>query len=117
MKPKKEIRKGVLTAKLTFFDWGWADNIIYKVKGKVNEKDKGLLMIQKIKEFFGVRNTEIEESERKDINDEIKRIKAARDKIKWTRDDEGRIISPFDKKIERSEEGDFVSHLGKKELK
>ncbi|KKN59020.1 hypothetical protein LCGC14_0545750, partial [marine sediment metagenome] len=25
MKSKKQIRKGVLTAKLTFFDWGWAD--------------------------------------------------------------------------------------------
>ncbi len=119
MKPKKEIRKGNLTAKLTFFDWGWADNIIYKVKGKVNEKDKGLLMIQKIKEFFGVRNKEIEESERKDIDDEIERINIMRkekEKIEWTRNDKGRIISPFDKKIQRDKKGNITTPFGKEEL-
>lgn len=92
MKVKKQIRKGFLTAKLTFFDWGWADNVVYRITGKTNEKEKGLLMIQKIKEFFGVRNNEIEDSEVKRIKDEIKRII-------WTRDEKGRIISPFDKKI------------------
>ncbi|KKN59069.1 hypothetical protein LCGC14_0546240 [marine sediment metagenome] len=91
MKVKKQIRKGFLTAKLTFFDWGWADNVIYRVIGKTNEKDKGLLMIDKIKQFFGIRNNDIEDSETKRIKDEIKRIN-------WTRDEKGQIISPFDKK-------------------
>lgn len=90
---KKPIKKGFLTAKLTFFDWGWADNVIYKIKGRTNEKDKGLLMINKIKEFFGIHNNDIEDSEKKRIKDEIKRIN-------WHRDEKGRIISPFDKKIE-----------------
>lgn len=118
MKPKKQIRKGVLTAKLTFFDWGWADNIIYKVKGKVTEKDKGLLMIQKIKEFFGVRNNEIKDNERKVIQDEVQRINGIREKnkIKWTRDEKDRIISPFDRKIKKSESGDFVTPFGKDKL-
>lgn len=88
---KKQIRKGFLTAKLTFFDWGWADNVVYRVRGKTNEKDKGLLMIDKIKEFFGIQNTDIKDSESKRIKDEIKRIN-------WTRDEKGRITSPFNKK-------------------
>lgn len=106
MKPKKEIRKGNLTAKLVFFDWGWADNIIYKIKGQVNEKHKGLEMIAKIKEFFGIQNNDIDYSEKKKIKDEVQRIK-------WTRNSEGRIISPFDKKIEKSESKSFITEFGK----
>ncbi|HEC39517.1 MAG TPA: hypothetical protein ENI29_14855 [bacterium] len=96
MKQKKEIKKGVLTAKLTFFDWGWADNIIYRIKGKVNEKSKGLDMISKIKEFFGIQDNEIIKHDRKVRDEEIARIK-------WTRDEEGNIISPFRTKREDEE--------------
>ena len=91
---KKEHRKGYVTAKLVFYDWGWADNIIYKLKGKVTEKGKGLDMIQKIKEFFNINGGEVEEHEKKEQKKEI-------DRIKWTRDEKGNIISPFDRKIEK----------------
>ena len=87
-KKKFENRKNYITAKLTFFDWGWADNVIYRIKANVNEKDKGLDMINKIKEFFGIKNIDINEYEVKITNDEI-------DRIKWTRDERGNIISPF----------------------
>ena len=94
MKPKKQIRKGVLTAKLTFFDWGWADNIIYTQKARVNEKVKGMQMISKIKHFFGITNNDIKEDEERTIKYEI-------EKIEWTRDEKGNIISPFrSKKLE-----------------
>ena len=88
MKQKKEIKKGVLTAKLTFFDWGWADNIIYRIKGKVTEKNKGLDMISKIKEFFGIQDNDIMNHDREVRDEEMARIK-------WTRDDKGNIVSPF----------------------
>lgn len=88
MKAKKQIRKGFLTAKLTFFDWGWADNIIYKQKARVNEKDKGIQMISKIKEFFGITDKDIKENEVITIKRELTRIN-------WTRDQEGKIVSPF----------------------
>lgn len=94
MKPKKQIRKGVLTAKLTFFDWGWEDNIIYRQKARVNEKEKGIQMISKIKEFFGITNDNIKENEKLSIKHEV-------EKIKWTRDERGQIISPFDKKVNK----------------
>ena len=88
MKQKKQIRKGVLTAKLTFFDWGWADNIVYTHKAKINEKLKGIQMISQIKYFFGITNKDIKESEEITIRHEI-------EKIEWSRDEEGKIVSPF----------------------
>ncbi len=91
MKTKKKIMKGVLTAKLTFFDWGWADNVVYRQKARVNEKEKGIKMISKLKEFFGITNKDIKENEIITIRHEV-------EKIKWTRDNEGNIISPFDTK-------------------
>ncbi len=93
MKSKKQIRKGVLTAKLTFFDWGWADNVIYTQKAKVNEKLKGIQMISKIKHFFGITNKDISENEEIIIRHEI-------EKIEWTRNEKGEIVSPFRTKRE-----------------
>lgn len=91
---KKDHRKSYVTAKLVFFDWGWADNIIYKLRGKTTEKNKGLMMIQKIKEFFSINGKEIKEHEEKENKKEVNRIK-------WTRDEEGNIISPFDRNIRK----------------
>ncbi len=88
MRFKKQIRKSLLTAKLTFFDWGWADNIIYSKKARVNEKKEGIKMISQIKQFFGITNNDIKENEEITIRHEIQRIE-------WTRDNEGNIISPF----------------------
>lgn len=88
MKVKKQIRKNLLTAKLTFFDWGWADNVVYRQIAKVNEKEKGIRMISKIKEYFGITNKDIKENETITIKREIQRIN-------WTRDEKGRIVSPF----------------------
>ncbi|KKK86217.1 hypothetical protein LCGC14_2765440 [marine sediment metagenome] len=93
-KKKVENRKNYITAKLVFYDWGWADNIIYRIRGKVSEKEKGLRMIEKIKEFFGITNNSIQEHEIEENKEEIKRIN-------WTRDEKGNIVSPFkSKKIE-----------------
>ncbi len=97
MKPKKQIRKGVLTAKLTFFDWGWADNVIYTQKARVNEKEKGIQMISKIKHFFGITNNDIKESEDITVRYEIEKI---RENDPWTRDEKGEIVSPFRTKRE-----------------
>jgi len=91
---KKIHKKAYLTAKLTIFDWGWADKVIYRLKGKDNEKSVGMMMIDKLKEIFGISNKEIETHENENYKKEVKRIQ----KIDWTRDDEGRIISPFKSK-------------------
>ncbi len=88
MKDKKENSKNYITAKLAFFDYGWAEKVIYRIKAKTTEKYKGFLMIDKIKDFFGITNKEIKGFEKKEIKDETKRIE-------WTRDEEGKIVSPY----------------------
>ena len=92
-KTLKESRKGYLTAKLSIFDWGWAENILFKLKAKQSEKNKGLIMIQKLKELFGISNHDIQLHERKIINDEVRKITFTRDV--FTRDERGNIVSPF----------------------
>lgn len=88
---KKIHKKGYLTAKLTIFDWGWADRIIYKMRGKSHEKNLGLLMIDKLKEVFGISNKDMEKHEDEYYKKEVNRLQ----KIDWTRDEEGRIVSPY----------------------
>ncbi|HEC37451.1 hypothetical protein LCGC14_0476560 [marine sediment metagenome] len=90
---KKINRKPHLTAKLTFFDWGWADNIVFKLKARVSEKNKGLVMIERIKTFFSITDDEIQDNDKRELDKEIEEIK--RERIKWTRDEKGNIVSPF----------------------
>lgn len=94
-KNKKIIKNANLTAKLTFFDWGWADNVVFSLKAKVSEKYKGLLMIERLKLFFGITNKEIVSNEKERIEEEVNEVKKKRSKINWTRDEKGNIISPF----------------------
>ena len=102
-KDKKEHKKGYAIAKLTFFDWGWRDNIIYNAKATQNEKDKGLAMLEKLKDFFGVNKIDEEEFKKKMIEMQKEAFTATeypkgREPVKWTRDKKGKIVSPFDKK-------------------
>lgn len=93
-KIKKEHRKPFVTAKLIFYDWGWRENVIYRVKASCSEKNKGLLMIDAIRNYFGISNREENEYEEIKIKREIRAIKP----IKWARDEKGNIISPFSRK-------------------
>jgi len=95
---KKIVKKPNLTAKLTFFDWGWADNVVFSLKAKVTEKYKGLIMIDRVKAFFGITNKEIVNNEKENIEKEMADIEESRDKStrdRWTRDEGGNIVSPF----------------------
>ncbi len=90
-KTNKEHRKGLITAKLIFFDWGWRENVIYKIQAKQNNKEKGLLMIEAIRNYFSINGRDEKKSEEVRIKKEV-------EKINWTRDEKGKIISPFSKK-------------------
>ncbi len=102
-KDKKEHKKGYLTAKLTFFDWGWRDNVVYNARATQNEKEKGLAMLEKLKNFFGVNRFDEEEFKKKMIEMQKEAFTPTeytkgRKPVKWTRDEKGKIVSPFDKK-------------------
>ncbi len=101
-KVKKVFRKAELTAKLIFFDWGWRDNIIYSSKAKSNEKGKGLMMLEKLKNFFNFTKKDEEDYEKKMIEWQkeaftpTKYPKLVKPLKKFPRDERGQIISPFD---------------------
>lgn len=89
-KPKKVFRKGNITAKLIFYDWGWRENIIYSVTARETEKEKGLMMVSRLKELFGISKKDEDEFK-------IKIFREFREPIIWKRDDKGQIVSPFKK--------------------
>ena len=93
---KKEVKntKGHkhMRAKLSF-DEGFSKRPIYKVVAPVTDKEAGLSMLELIYNNFNIK-----ESDRiRFIQDAIKDQKkiALSPPIKWTRDEKGKIVSPF----------------------
>ena len=110
-KIKKINRKPNVTAKLTFFDFGWRDNIIYSVKATSKEKSKGLMMLEKLNDFFNFSKQDQEDFKKKMIEMQIKAFtptkyfEQVKPLKKFERDERGRIISPFSiKKDEQKED-------------
>lgn len=93
---KKVNRKNFLTAKLMIYDWGWADKVLYRIKARANEKGKGVMMLEKIKEIFGINENDIYRYEER----ELETLRNIEKPVKWARDERGNIISPFRKKEE-----------------
>ncbi len=109
-KIKKINMKGHVTAKLTFFDLGWRDNIIYSVKAKSEEKNKGLMMLEKLRNFFNFSKKDEEDFRKKMIEMQIKAFtptkyfEQLKPLKKFERDEKGQIISPFTKKKDEQKE-------------
>lgn len=102
-KKKKRQRNGVPSdiAKLDFHDW--YGNLQDRIRCKVNEKDKGMGMLDRIQERFGITKKEYEEFREKMLYynlDSIKpTVKEDKDiKSIFKRNEKGKIVSPFDKK-------------------
>ncbi|KKL24349.1 hypothetical protein LCGC14_2416210 [marine sediment metagenome] len=93
---REKPKKNFLTAKLTIFDWGWAENVIYKIKARQHEKSKGVMMLEKIKEVFGINSFDVDEYNKEELELQEK----IHEKVKWTRNERGQISSPFRKKKE-----------------
>jgi len=96
-----------IIATLTFNDWKYGHSIIDRIRGKVTEKNKGLIMLDKLESYFGINDFDkndfrkkMKEKEEKDFDDMIKQANERKllfktEPVKWTRDEKGRIISPF----------------------
>lgn len=98
-KGKEPSKKSYLTAKLSIYDWGWGEKIIYRITGKTTEKKKGLQMLEQIKLRFGINDFDEKDFNRSKIRDIKKEMK----RIDWTRDERGQIISPFSQKLQKKE--------------
>ncbi len=78
---------GRTIAKLTVFDEDKKESPFYRAQAHPHEKSKGFLMIDYLKTFFGIGSYDLERRFKREIKKQSK--------IKWTRDEKGRIISPF----------------------
>lgn len=104
---KKYFGSSEIRARLSF-DEGFRERPLYAIKAKVTEKDKGIDMIELIKQHFNISQKDEKEAFEKKMEffradfprpTKIpKEIKQQR--IKWTRDNKGRVVSPFRAKRE-----------------
>ena len=86
-------------------DEGFAERPIYTIKAFNTEKDKGIDMVELLENNFSISEKDKQEKKQREIqetkNEIDKRkdfIKAIQEPVKWTRDEEGNIISPFSNK-------------------
>lgn len=103
-KKKKNFVRPRLRAKLSF-DEGYAENPVYSIKGFTTEKEKGIDMIELIKNNFHINGEDEKlafkkkmEEWQQDLNkpdDHTKEAEKNLTKVKWTKDERGNIISPF----------------------
>jgi len=84
-------------ARLDFHNW--FGQLQDRIKAKTTEKDKGISMIQKIYDYFGI-SEEFCRKRMRELNEEAmqpteipKEMKKKQDK--FTRDEKGNIVSPF----------------------
>ena len=92
---QKEHRKSFVSAKLVFYDWGWRENVIYKLNSSCSDKKKGILMINAIRNYFGISKNDIDNDEKLEITREFRN----KEPINWTRGAKGQIVSRFAKNL------------------
>lgn len=102
MRKKKFNRSGRQAdiAQLTFH--GWFGDLMDRIKAKTTEKEKGIMMLDKIENQFNISEVdredfrkEMKEREEKEFDEMREQAKERKNKDPFTRDLMGNIISPF----------------------
>ncbi len=117
-KKKKKFIRPRLRAKLSF-DEGFAEMPLYSIKAFTSEKEKGIDMIELIKTNFNINGGDMDLAFKKKMEEwqeeamkptelsiEARRTQV---KIKWTRDENGNLISPFSNKAKELREKESQS--------
>ena len=115
------MRNGTISARLDFHDINIFPRLIDRTNATTHEKDKGLIMIEKILSRFSIESKGIEfkiDEFRKRMlemqivaftpdSEEVSDMKTRMgiEPIEWTRDKEGKLISPWDLKRKEEKEG------------
>ncbi len=97
---------GEIIASLNFSEYTPFPKHLYGIKALIQDKDKGINMIQTIMERFYISDFDIEDWRRQMKEKEKENFKEMEEdakkwngnKIDWTRDEKGNIISPFKSK-------------------
>ena len=85
--------------KLTAFESFRKENPIYRCQANSNDKEKGNMMIRYLKDLFNISAIDKQNHFKKEVEEQKKLI--PKSKIEWTRDEDGKIISPFSAKLKR----------------
>lgn len=93
-----------ITVKLDFHDW--FGSLIDRNKAKVTEKKQIISMIEKLKDRADITQIDIDDFRRKQHQEDLKEYEGMKEHfnrfnkgpVKWNRDSEGNIKSPFDNK-------------------
>jgi len=100
---RKRARGGTVAeiVRLDFHDF--FGRLIDRIKGKTTEKNKGVIMLEKIEQGFGISERDREKFREEMLEEQKEAIQASprrlkEKKIAWTRDGEGKLISPFKSK-------------------
>ncbi|KKN20300.1 hypothetical protein LCGC14_0937120 [marine sediment metagenome] len=102
MKKKKFNRSGRQAdiAQLTLH--GWFGDLIDRIKAKTTEKEKGIMMLDKIENQFNISQMDREafrkvmkEREKEDFEEMKEQARERRKGDPFTRDEKGNIVSPF----------------------
>ena len=88
--------------KLTAFESFRKENPIYRCQANSNDKKKGAMMIQYLKDLFNISAIDEQNHFKKEVEEQKKLI--SKSKINWTRDEDGKIISPFSAKLNKKKE-------------
>ena len=96
--------------KLTAFESFRKENPIYRCQANSNDKKKGSMMIQYLKDLFNIGSTDEQKHFKNEVEEQKKLISNKNfgsTKIDWTRDEDGNIISPFSAKLKKKKEEDL----------
>ncbi len=99
MRNPKEYRSHKLNVRLSFNE-GYAELPIYSIKASTSEKEKGFDMIHLICDNFNINIRQYDsylEEKNKKLMKEVNGFenKPFTEKVHWTKDEQGNIISPF----------------------
>jgi len=103
MKKRKFNRAGSKADIATLTIHGWFGDLIDRIRAKTNEKERGMLMVNKLENYFNINEFDrkifrqkLLEREKRDFKEMEEQAKLIEVKpIKWTRDETGKIVSPF----------------------
>ena len=96
--------------KLTAFESFRKENPIYRCQANSNDKKKGSMMIQYLKDLFNISAIDQQNHFKREVEEQkklITRKNFGSTKIEWTRDEGGKIISPFSAKLKKKKEEDL----------
>ena len=96
--------------KLTSFEASKREVPIYRAQAYSNDKAKGNMMIQYLKNLFNIGAIDEQNHFKNEVEEQKKLISNKNfgsTKIDWTRDEKGNIISPFSANLKRKKEKDL----------